>query len=465
LPLNTDIIASGIKPYEAPDLAAIQGKQLTLANLGLQNRSNQLALDQAQQAQADTQALNNVYKSNINPDGTVNRAGLIQGVAQAGMGSKLPGIQKTLTEADTAQLTNQKTQLEVHKAKVDAVGDRIASLLSNPQVTHDQVVQSIASLVQDGTIDAQTGAGMVQAVPGDPNMLRQWLVSKGMEAHADSARMAQLLPKFEYKDTGKTLQPVDINTVTNPHPTPLQMTTTPGQDQSARIDRARLAQEGGAVTYQTDASGNIVALPTHPAGGPLVAKPAIGPDGQPLQGAKGALNESQANALLLGNRARAADAILNQLGQKGVNFPGALSSMDHLPLVGGVAGAVGNYTASGDQQQVSQAQRDFINAVLRKESGAAISPTEFESAAKQYFPQRGDSEAVIAQKAANRKREIEGLLAAVPQGQRPGAVQNGAAAPPVPGLLPGATDNGQINFKIPDDIDAIINKHLKKAGG
>ena len=43
-----------------------------------------------------------------------------------------------------------------------------------------------------------------------------------------------------------------------------------------------------------------------------------------------------------------------------------------------------------------------MNAVLRQESGAAISPTEFDSAQKQYFPQSGDSQQVITQKAANR---------------------------------------------------------------
>jgi hypothetical protein len=49
-----------------------------------------------------------------------------------------------------------------------------------------------------------------------------------------------------------------------------------------------------------------------------------------------------------------------------------------------------------------QAERNFINAVLRRESGAAIAPSEFESARKQYFPQPGDSKAVLAQKRQNR---------------------------------------------------------------
>lgn len=57
----------------------------------------------------------------------------------------------------------------------------------------------------------------------------------------------------------------------------------------------------------------------------------------------------------------------------------------------------------------SQAERNFVNAVLRRESGAAISPSEFESAELQYFPRVGDTADVIEQKRLNRERAIEGF--------------------------------------------------------
>jgi hypothetical protein len=57
-------------------------------------------------------------------------------------------------------------------------------------------------------------------------------------------------------------------------------------------------------------------------------------------------------------------------------------------------------------QKVNQAQRDFVNAVLRQESGAAIADSEFENAKKQYFPQPGDKPEVIEQKRQNRERVI-----------------------------------------------------------
>lgn len=61
-------------------------------------------------------------------------------------------------------------------------------------------------------------------------------------------------------------------------------------------------------------------------------------------------------------------------------------------------------------QQQFQAERNFVNAVLRRESGAAISPTEFESATLQYFPTAGDSKEVLAQKKRNRDQVLQSLL-------------------------------------------------------
>lgn len=58
-----------------------------------------------------------------------------------------------------------------------------------------------------------------------------------------------------------------------------------------------------------------------------------------------------------------------------------------------------------------QAERNFVNAVLRRESGAAISASEFDSAEKQYFPRIGDTPAVLRQKEINRKIAMQGLVA------------------------------------------------------
>lgn len=86
-----------------------------------------------------------------------------------------------------------------------------------------------------------------------------------------------------------------------------------------------------------------------------------------------------------------------------------------LSLAGRAAGAVpfdlGNYLVSENYQQFDQAKRDFVNAILRRESGAVISDSEFANADKQYFPVPGDSQEVIAQKRANRANALQGVRA------------------------------------------------------
>lgn len=98
----------------------------------------------------------------------------------------------------------------------------------------------------------------------------------------------------------------------------------------------------------------------------------------------------------------------------------------------------GNYMVPPEFQQFDQAQRDFVNAVLRKESGAAISQSEFDNAARQYFPQPGDSEVVIRQKTRNRQIAI----AAMKRTAGPALAQQGAATAPAAaadaGAYPGA---------------------------
>lgn len=73
---------------------------------------------------------------------------------------------------------------------------------------------------------------------------------------------------------------------------------------------------------------------------------------------------------------------------------------------------VANVIAGSERQRADQAEREFIAAILRYDSGAAIPPEEFVSNGQIYFPRPGDTDEVLAQKAQSRKVAIEGLLAA-----------------------------------------------------
>lgn len=118
------------------------------------------------------------------------------------------------------------------------------------------------------------------------------------------------------------------------------------------------------------------------------------------------LTAAQATALGYYDRMKASNDVISAIGGQ---FSGASSYIGSLlPF---------NIMKSDSRQQFEQAQRDFVNAKLRQESGAAISPTEFESAVLQYFPQPGDSQAVIDQKARNRQTVINSQ--ATQAGQNP----------------------------------------------
>jgi len=141
------------------------------------------------------------------------------------------------------------------------------------------------------------------------------------------------------------------------------------------------------------------------------------------------MTDAQSKAYLFGTRALESNRLLGQLSSQGVEQPGLIKRVaEAMPIVGAGAGTLTNWTQSAGQQQVEQAQRDFINAVLRRESGAVISDAEFDNARRQYFPQPGDSQQVIQQKGANRDLAIRGMLAEVPQSRRPDI--SAPAAPP-----------------------------------
>jgi transcriptional accessory protein Tex/SPT6 len=118
--------------------------------------------------------------------------------------------------------------------------------------------------------------------------------------------------------------------------------------------------------------------------------------------------ESQANAYTYYSRMEESDKIIRDLNGKYDPYKINIKTSGKTALIPG-GQDVANYFLSENDQKVEQAQRNFINAVLRRESGATIQPSEFDSANQQYFDQPNDKPGVLKQKAANRKTAIEGI--------------------------------------------------------
>ncbi len=127
------------------------------------------------------------------------------------------------------------------------------------------------------------------------------------------------------------------------------------------------------------------------------------------------MNNEQSKAAGFADRMMQSEQILRQTEDAGLSL--ADRTLSTIP-------GVGNYLTSDEYKSFEQAKRDFVNAVLRRESGAVISAQEFENADKQYFPQPGDTPEVIAQKRRNREVAIKGIARAAGSTYQPATIGN-----------------------------------------
>ena len=183
--------------------------------------------------------------------------------------------------------------------------------------------------------------------------------------------------------------------------------------QTGELTKGQASQLAAGKTI-TDPSTGAVMFMT-PQG--LVSQPANsdpnGTGANTLTGPKKPDNTEYATAIYADRMANSGK-IIDSLAGAGTSLQDSMAS--GMPF--------GNYMISKDYQKFDQAQRDFVNAVLRRESGAVISDEEFDNARKQYLPQPGDTTEVLAQKRVNRQIAIDGMKRA----SGPGMPQSGAPA-------------------------------------
>lgn len=153
---------------------------------------------------------------------------------------------------------------------------------------------------------------------------------------------------------------------------------TPEQAEFASNPKTFTNALGQVKIWYTDAEGNLVIENLDNTVRPQEPKTPKAPSGTQFQAGTFASRIEQSEAELSGGRGR---------------------FIPFLP----------KFVKSEDRRLFEQAERNFINAVLRRESGAAIADTEFDSARQQYIPLASDPESVLAEKAQNRKIVFEGL--------------------------------------------------------
>ncbi|RQS88076.1 hypothetical protein [Burkholderia seminalis] len=348
--------------------AALQGAQR-------QNQLYDLAIQDKQREVDQAQALNAAFKAPgaMNADGTLNASGIVGNVASSGYGAAVPALAKSLAETQSAQLAQQKASIDGSLQKLGAIGQVLNGVTD--QASYDLARQWAAS---------HLGPDSVASMPAtyDPTLV----ANKQREALTVMQQLDQ-------------------------HSKALDQQLA--QQQFGETQRHNVATEGIETRAQ-----NMRALDYDAKNGVVVNKltgqttPVLGADGKPISSSIGNLSGEQSNAVAFGARALDAQNTLRQLEAGGTTSTNMVNrALGGLPVIGGAMAGASNFLNSDKQQSYEQARRNFVSAILRKESGAAISDSEFANEEKKYFPQSWDTPATIEQKARARDLAIEALKA------------------------------------------------------
>lgn len=124
------------------------------------------------------------------------------------------------------------------------------------------------------------------------------------------------------------------------------------------------------------------------------------PAPKPVEGKD--LTEGQSNSLGFASRMILNEGTINDVIARGYR-PGGLTEFGFTP----------ERLKTDDRKTYEAAKENWIAAALRKESGAAIGKEEYAAADRQYFPQPGDSEKVLKQKANLRSTVFKTMKAGI----------------------------------------------------
>lgn len=105
------------------------------------------------------------------------------------------------------------------------------------------------------------------------------------------------------------------------------------------------------------------------------------------------LTEGEGKSVLYFTRAASANSTLSAMENALLDIPSNVGK--ETPLIG-------NFLKTPEFRQAEQAGREFLAAVLRKDTGAAITEQEFDLYGPMYLPQPGDDGATLQQKSRAR---------------------------------------------------------------
>ncbi|MBI1425780.1 MAG: hypothetical protein GC149_20330 [Gammaproteobacteria bacterium] len=296
-----------------------------------------------------------------------------------------------------------------NKATPDQAKNVMASILASNSDTADQAMQMRMDDFNRQQ-DLQNEIDKTKALqPIEIETARQkWAIDSQMtpyqreQVDLDRKKFEaeQNAPKMPFEGTGMDAQAMNILLRGDPATPEYRAAWSHLAQPKVTIDQ----QTGGMTVVTPDMSayrppGDATAMPQPTYQNSQQQTPA-GPSIQYTPGDRPNFNDTQGKAAGFADRMAASNSVLSTLESQGTDI--AKAGASKVPVFG-------NYMVGGDYQRFDQAKRDFINAQLRRESGAVINPEEFANAEKQYFPQPGDGPEVLQQKSMNREIAIKAM--------------------------------------------------------
>jgi hypothetical protein len=429
-------IALGVRGIELQNPLAQYGQIASLQNAQNQNALAQYQLGAAQRQEAAQNALSESYRQAYDPvTGKINSSALLNTLAQKGAGNLIPEVQAKLLSTEKEQGLIKKTAVETTGLEFEQRIKKANKAISDIAAlnTAEEAIASIDDNLAKGNID-QEKANMLKGQLTQAPSFGAWQTKMLTNILDAKGKLEQQRVTTKDTDRGGYIERQTYDAQGMPVGAPVKLPKTATIGEQTAQGQLGLAQQKFAwekanpgFELKEAEDGSIVgvnkrtlqAVPVTLGGAaPTAAEPVAGAGmpGErvpstvtPLRGKGTAMSESQSNATAYGMRMKEANAILEDLAKKGV-LKGAL--IEGVPLVGESLGKVLPSVLGGTseaQQQVNQAKSNFITAVLRKESGAVISDSEFDREDKKYFPQVNDSTAVIKQKENARKLAIKAI--------------------------------------------------------
>jgi len=185
-------IALGVKPVQLANPLEQFGQFQQVQAATNQNRLADLIFGEKQRDANETSLVNNLYKSAISLDGNLDRNKLLGAAAASGLGSRIPGLQKSFLDLDQTQAKIDETKANVAKANAAAekdayetrikqttqISQALGALRGMPGVTPQYVASTLQHLGEIGVIPKDHLASSLAQIPQDASQLPTWLTQK-----------------------------------------------------------------------------------------------------------------------------------------------------------------------------------------------------------------------------------------------------------------------------------------------